>query len=164
MRLTNNLKNAIVRAIMQDVPKPKKENRHRTVQATLVKAMSPACRKVYLANPSIFKTTWTGDTTYDGLIYSTRDVVMGDAPKDVLQKLLKPYEQEDEAYRKAQQNLSIAVEGCTTLKQLKEAFPEFEKYLPTEQQPTKNLPALANVVSDLVKLGWAKNATKGESK
>ena len=41
-----------------------------------------------------------------------------------------------------------------------EAFPEFEKYLPSEAQPTKNLPALANVVADLSKLGWPKNATK----
>ena len=158
MRLTNQLKEAIVRAIMQDVPKPDCSKRHETVQAALVKAMSPACRKVYksLFNPKkVFRTTFAG-TLYNGTAYDTREVIVGDAPSGLLSELLKPYDAEDAKYAQAKRNLQQAVMACTTTKQFKAAFPEFEKYAPTENQPTKNLPAMANVVADLSKLGWPK--------
>jgi hypothetical protein len=39
-------------------------------------------------------------------------------------------------------------------------LPEFEKYFPAEDAPiSKNLPALANMVADLTKLGWPKGKT-----
>ena len=47
------------------------------------------------------------------------------------------------------------VGGCSTLKQLREALPEFAKYMPTEQEPlSKCLPALANVVADFQAAGF----------
>lgn len=160
MKLNKYTKQAIVRAIMNDVPKPDKTKRHATVQATIVKAMSPECRKVYNKTPKALVTQHIGDTTYDGCNWHTREIIKGDVPEDKIKAALKPYEAEDEAYRTAQHQLKMAIEGCSTLNAIKKAFPEFEKYLPTEAQPTKNLPALANVVADLSKLGWPKNTTK----
>lgn len=156
MKLTKYQKEAIVRAIMNDVPKLDKSKRHALVQAALVKAMSPECRKVFNKTPGIFSTTHTGDTTYDGCNWNLRHVVVGDAPKDLLEKLLAPYNAEEKKYIEAKTNLANAVMSCTTLKALETMFPEFKKYFPTETQPTKNLPALANVVADLSKLGWPK--------
>ena len=156
MKLTKLHKEAIVRAIMLDVPKPDKAKRHATVQAALVKAMSPECRKVYTKTPKVFTTVHTGDTTYDGCNWNLRHVVVGDAPSDTLDKLLEQYKTEDNKYHDATRNLEKAVMACTTLKALETTFPEFKKYFPTEAQPTKNLPALANVVADLSKLGWPK--------
>jgi hypothetical protein len=78
----------------------------------------------------------------------------------VLEKALAPYETEDNKYRDAKLNLQNAIMACTTLKALETTFPEFKKYFPTETQPTKNLPALANVVADLSKLGWPKGEKK----
>lgn len=156
MKLNKYQKEGIVRAIMNDVPKPDKANRHKLVQAAVVKAMSPECRKVFNRTPDALATQHTGRLTYDDCNYSTHSIVVGDAPKEKLKDILKPYEDEDEAYRKAKDQLRAAVEGCSTLKALETALPEFKKYFPTEQQPTKNLPALANVVADLAKLGWPK--------
>ena len=165
MNLNQYTKQAIVKSIMADVPKPDKTKRHATVQAAIVKAMSPECRKVYNKTPKALVRHFVGNTTYDDINYHTQEVIKGDVPTSTIDAILKPYIDEDEAYYKARVQLKAAVEGCRTLGALKKAFPEFEKYLPTEAQPTKNLPALANVVADLSKLGWPKGAvsTKKES-
>ena len=156
MHLNQYTKQAIVRSIMADVPKPDKTKRHAAVQAAIVKAMSPECRKLYNKTPKALVRHYVGNTTYDGINYHTHEVIQGDVPAANIDAILKPYIDEDEAYRKAREQLEAAVNGCRTLAALKKAFPEFEKYLPTEAQPTKNLPALANVVADLSKLGWPK--------
>lgn len=156
MKLTKQVKEAIVRAIMLDVPKPNKANRHQIVQAAITKAMSPECRKVFTRTPEVLVEKFTGETLYDDTSWSTRYVRLGDAAEKVLDEAIHKFKQEDEAYVKARNNLQFAIMACTTLKQLAATFPEFEKYMPTEQQPTKNLPALANVVADLSKLGWPK--------
>lgn len=155
MKLTKMHKQAIVRAIMQDVPKPDKTKRFAVIQAAVVKAMSPECRKVYNKAPHALIKHYLGELTYDNS-WATRDVVIGDVPKAVLEKIIRPYVDEDDAYFKAHRQLVSAVEACATLKALETALPEFKKYYPTEAQPTKNLPALANVVADLSKLGWPK--------
>lgn len=156
MKLTKLQQEAIVRAIMQDVPKPDKAKRYAIVQAAIVKAMSPECRKVYNKTPKALATQYLGDLIYDNVNWASRDVVVGDVSKDVVETIIKPYVEEDAKYSQARRQLEIAVRGCTTLKQLENALPEFKKYYPTVAQPTKNLPALANVVADLSKLGWPK--------
>jgi hypothetical protein len=160
MKVTKLQKEAIVRAIMNDVPKPNKATRHAKVQAALVKAMSPECRKLYGKRPDIFTSEHTGDITYDGCNWALRHVIIGDAPKEKLKEILEPYKAEDEKFYEAKRNLTNAIMACTTLKALETTFPEFKKYFPTETQPTKNLPALANVVADLSKLGWPKGEKK----
>jgi hypothetical protein len=77
MKITKLQKQAIVRAIMQDVPKPDKAKRHRDVQALLVKGMSPECRKVYNKTPRVFIGAYSGDLTYDGCDWSTRELIVG---------------------------------------------------------------------------------------
>ena len=58
--------------------------------------------------------------------------------------------------------LEGAVKAYTTVKTLREALPEFAKYLPAEDATPSNLPALANVVSDLVQAGWPNGKTPEE--
>jgi hypothetical protein len=82
---------------------------------------------------------------------------VGDVNASTLADLIKPYEEEDEARVKAERSLQYVVNGCTTLKQLETRLPEFKKYFPTAEKPAANLPALANVVADLSKLGWPKD-------
>lgn len=60
-----------------------------------------------------------------------------------------------------QQNLLAVADSCTTRKALVAALPEFEKYLPADEQAAcKTLPAIANVLSDFVKAGWPKDQKK----
>ena len=160
MRLTKYDKIAIIRAIMNDVPKPDKEKRRIDMQAALVKAMSPAVRKVFKECPVALRTTYLGDAIYTGS-YGSRELVLGDVPKEAIDALLEPYDAEDKARREAEYKLKTAVDACGTLKQLETRLPEFKKYFPTAEAPATNLPALANVVADLSKLGWPKGASNG---
>lgn len=158
MRLDKYVKSSIVRAIMQDVPPVDKAARRLAVQAAIVKAMSPEVRKVFKSNPGALRTAYTGDVVeLDD--YNSRSITVGDVTDDQLEEILKPYKEEDRVRYDTKRKLQGIVEGCSTLKQLQTLLPEFKQYMPTEAAPTKNLPAVANVVADLSKLGWPKGNT-----
>lgn len=163
MRITKWDKEAIVKAIMHDVPKPDKKKRKDELQAAIVKAMSPEARKLYNRTPSALRTHHLGDIIYDGN-WSSRDVIVGDVTNSMVDEMTKKYIDEDNAVVTARRSLKGAIEACTTLKQLNDRLPEFKKYFPTEEKPTANLPALANIVADLSKLGWPKTQSKGNTK
>lgn len=155
MRLNTYTKSSIIRAIMNDVPQPDKEKRRADLQAALVKAMSPEARKLYNKTPSALRTYHFGEIIYTGS-YNSRDLIAGDVNAETIDALAKPYTDEDDARHAAKRKITAIVEGCSTLKQLQTLLPEFKQYMPTESAPTKNLPAVANVVADLTKLGWPK--------
>ena len=156
MRLDKYAKQSIVKAIMDDVPAPDKAKRRADLQAAVVKVMSPEVRKVFKSTPGALRTYHVGDTIYDGYAWSTRDIIAGDVEDKAVEEILKPYKTEDEARYATKRKLQGIVEGCSTLKQLQTLLPEFKQYMPTEAAPTKNLPAVANVMADLSKLGWPK--------
>jgi hypothetical protein len=149
MRLNTYQKEAIVRAVMADVPLADDSTIQDEAQAAIVKAMSPAVRKLYRENPKALRTEHVSDI-FDR---SSRSLIVGDA--DVSQTLA-PWREAIEKRDEARRKLKSVVNGCSTLKQLKTALPEFAKYMPTEEKPTANLPALANLAADFVKLGWPK--------
>jgi hypothetical protein len=157
MKLDKYQKQAVVRAIMADVPKPNRAKRRADIQAEVVKLMSPAVRKVYNATPEALRTQHLGDVIYDGS-WSSRDIITGDVHPDAVAVICQPYVDEDHARHKVEGNLKAVVDGCSTLKRLKDRLPEFIEYFPTEEAPTANLPAITNVVADLSKLGWPKGA------
>jgi hypothetical protein len=79
--------------------------------------------------------------------------ITGDAS---LSKVLEPFKVEKDARDAVQAKVSTAIKSCTTLKQLLDRFPEFTKYYPTKEEPTKNLPAVIDLAKDLKALGWPK--------
>lgn len=147
MKLTNYLRSAFIRAVMDDVPDPRSEALEDEVQAALVKAMSPLCRKLYKQNPRALARE--GNSSFSNRRHKYYTV--GDAN---FEETVKPFMAKIEAWKTAKANLETVVNGCTTLKQLKTALPELEKYMPRENAPTANLPAVTNVVPALVALGW----------
>jgi hypothetical protein len=159
MKITKYDRLAIVKAIMADVPKPDKNKRLQEIQAAIVKAMSPMVRKVFKETPGALRTYHVGDLTYNGN-WDSRTVVVGDVTDGMMDAILKPYKDADDDLYAAHCKLRNAIDSCTTRKALMDRLPEFEKYFPTETSPTKNLPALSNVVADLSKLGWPKSKTK----
>jgi hypothetical protein len=159
MKLTKLHKQAIVRAIMQDTPQPDRKKWAEDIKAAIVKAMSPEVRKLYKTKPDALR--------HASVMYTHEfrtwgnDIPVGDVTKDKLEEIIEPYEKQVMERQGMERKLTAAFEGITTLKQAESTFPEFKKYYPTEAQPTKNLPALANVVADLSKMGWPK--TSGSS-
>lgn len=148
MKLTQYQKDAIVRAIFQDIPHASSKDIIAAVQKDLVKAMSPACQKAYKLCSTALKTESSYDLTFE------RDracFIIGDAN---FEETAKPWREAKQNYLNARASLQGLVNSVSTLKQLTEMLPEFVSYFPQEGQPIKNLPAVANVVSTLVKLGW----------
>lgn len=155
MKLTKYEKEAIVRAIMQDVPTKPDTVLKAEIQAAFVAGMSAPVLKLYKTHPKALKTesvsSWDSPWAYRA------DFIVGDAK---VAEVMKPFKAQKEARDDAQSKLSAAVGGCNTLAQLKKLLPEFISYFPSETEPTKNLPAVANMVADLSKLGWPKSQTK----
>ncbi len=149
MKLTKYQKEAIVRAIMADIPEVNELHIFGKVQADLIAAMSPLAQELHAKSPDALKR----ESVYDIGIGYGWSAVVGDAE---VEPILKPYRVAYKERQRAWNALSAAVHSTSTLKQLQTLLPEFVKYMPTENEPTKNLPALTNVVADLVKLGWPK--------
>lgn len=158
-RITKYDKEAIVRAIMNDVPVVDKAKRKAELQANIVKLMSPECRKVFKNTPDALRTYHLGEIIYDGN-WSSRDIIRGDVPTEKVDELCEKYKEEDKQRHDVRVKIKGAIEACSTYKQLMTRLPEFEKYYPKPDAPATNLPALANVVADLSKLGWPKGAAK----
>ena len=58
--------------------------------------------------------------------------------------------------------VTAVITACSTLKQAKEALPEFIKYLPEDlgNPVDRTLPVVGNLVADLSKAGWPKKDSK----
>jgi hypothetical protein len=147
---------------MADVPVPDKTKRRAEVQAEVVKLMSADCRKVYKNAPHALAKIHVGDVIYDGYNWDNRSIVGGDVKESQVEELVKKYKEEDKKINAIRNQLQATVESCSTVKQLNDRLPEFKKYFPTIEKPVANLPATANLVADLTKLGWPKGAKQSK--
>ena len=153
MKLTKYTKQSIVRAIIHDLPPIDKEARATAIKDAIVKTMSSEVRKLLKTNPTALR---TANVEYANPDRWYQEVVVGDVTKDQIKAIIAPYEKQEQERKDAERKLIAAFESINTLKQALTTFPEFKKYYPTEAEPTKNLPALSNVMADLSKLGWPK--------
>jgi hypothetical protein len=158
MQLTDYHRQAIIACIMAELPKVDEEKLRQDIQAALVKAMSAPVRKVYRENPKALRDArfYECDT---GLRHS-RSFVVGDADSDAV---LKPFKEAAQARAAIESKLTAAIKACRTRKQFVDQFPEFSAYAPAEPGKSSNLPAVANVVADMMKLGWVPRVTRGEA-
>lgn len=145
MKLTNYMRDAFIRSVMQDVPQPDYSKLHDEAQEAIVKAMSPKVRAVYKEYPDALKATYTNFGR------ESRTLYYGSVDHS---KVLAPIYDKASARYEAENKLKSVVYGCSTVKQLRDAFPEFGKHLPSDNKPvTANLPAVSGVVAQLVSLG-----------
>lgn len=149
MKIAKWQKDAIVRAIMADVPEVNSAKVIDDIQAALVKAMSPDARKLYRSDPKALAAKYISGTLTN--IGYGHTFIVGNADVD---SVIKPWKEQAYARDLARRQVHVAVESCNTLAQLKTRMPEFTKYFPTEAEPTKNLPAVINLVPSLTALGW----------
>lgn len=154
-KLTSIQKSAIVRSIMNDVPETRGEDEFKVMQEKAIELMSMEIRGIYAKNPNALA------KMHLGYLITPPIIVAGDADEKELMSFYN-----SNMVKKANERSSLArkiqgaVDGCNTLKQLREHLPEFEKYYKfLETAPvSKNLPAIAGVVAELTKFGWPKDA------
>jgi len=159
MRLTQLHKDSILRCVTNDIPALDEIKAKQDIITAVEKAMSPAVRKLYKTNPTALRAvdiSW-----YDlGFCRSYSALVVGDVSKDALTEILLPYKTARAKQRDVLSQLKYALKSVNTLASAKKLLPEFISYFPTDEEPTKNLPAVTNIMADLSKMGWPKGVKK----
>lgn len=156
MKLTNNLREAFIRAAMDDVPHVDYSEQIQSVAQKAAAALLPLkvralwadnTLRPYVATVYFRGAMLPGTNADDNKIRAAAEVVV--AP------LIKAREAQEAARKDLARKLRAVAYSVTTRAALVEALPEFEKYLPADER-TANLPAIANVVAEFVAAGWPK--------
>jgi hypothetical protein len=157
MKLTISIRQAFVTAAMDDVP----QIDYREKMRELLTRKEIALRKSAGISDKVESDRLESSYVYvgsqgfylKGLLQSETSAFKN--LSDVLE-LEEKWKVQDKKIQELHSKLEGVAAACNTRKQLLEALPEFEKYMPEAIIPGSNLPALANVMSDFVKAGWPK--------
>ncbi len=156
MKLSKMTKEAIVRAIWNEVPEVDYKARKEAIQAALVEMFASEVKAIYKKRPNaLHKGIYSGVFSYE-MSYQERYLIVADLTEEQINSVLDPYTEEDAARTRAKDKLKELVMGCSSRKQLVNLLPECEKYLPAEASTDRSLPVVANVIADMTKLGWPK--------
>jgi len=172
MKLTKFMREAFVRAAMQDVPSVDyNEKARELVQKAAKELLPPAIQKLVKAGGVELAYIRTGYLRMPGCLSNVSIYCRGEYPElSMLPLDVQTQVREMEAAAKAQgeqrreleRKLEAAASSVTTRKALAELLPEFERYLPIDTPAAcKTLPAIANVVAEFSKAGWPKGAKGG---
>lgn len=168
MKLTNTIRDAFVRSVMNDVPViDYEEPARKELEKTALSLVPPAIRKAWLDKDQR-QFINSGSVTVNRFVSASVPEPRGwQEGRAFHEKVLQATNiAELKAKYEAQQSQRSALEskvrgvayGMTTRKALADALPEFAKYLPADEAAAiRSLPVIANVVSDFVKAGWPKD-------
>ena len=179
MKLTKLMRQAFVRAAMDDVPKENFEEHASKVlndwsRSTLPPKVQALLNDKTLAQYVNSDGTWVTVHNKRKAGYASRvhvhytaygDFRLADdrePPEGIMRSvraLMERQFEQEERLETLRAKLEAAANSVTTRKALVEMLPEFEKYLPAEQAPpSRMVPVVVqNVVADFVKAGWPKN-------
>lgn len=164
MKLTKADKEAFVRAVMDDVPMVNhNEEAASLVMAEVIANLPEKVKTAYEAHPEWIKRDLINlpgclRSMYGPALGYTRASELSKELQERLEALAAAEKEQLRVRCELEQKVRAIINSCTTLKQAKERLPEFEKYLPAERGSfgTAQLPVVANLVTDLVNLGWPK--------
>lgn len=167
-RLTNDMRNTFIAKVMEDVPQVDYEQKIRdAVNKAAFAALPKQVKALYdnpetrgyvnIANDNLYRSDRNVPRSVSFSLPARNDKELEKIVRAASDALLDQWIEQEKQRRSLKEKLRAVAFHCTTLKQLADAFPEFARYLPKDElDATRNLPALANVVSDFVKAGWPK--------
>jgi hypothetical protein len=167
MKLTNYIRDAYITSVMQDVPCERHEEQiQKTILDDAVAQLPGPVRAIwrnpdfqgYLELGSVYPVQKAGCVQVPCL--TPKNFKLTDEAMHRVLELVALREEQAARLNSLRTRLRSIAYGCSTRKALAEALPEFEKYLPKEEETSRNLPVIANVVTDFVKAGWPKGAKK----
>lgn len=167
MRLTKHIREAFIRAAMNDVPEIDYEGQAQAIAEKAVTAAMPASVRKLLKDKDAEQ--WISQywicmprrfSNFTGYIPRGYNNDLGRLCPEAWTKINELHdlnEKQLEARATLRCKLEACAESVTTRKALAELLPEFEKYLPADERSAiKTLPAVANVVADFAAAGWPK--------
>ena len=165
MRLTTYHRAAILKAALNDVPQVDYEQLARDAAMKVAVAMLPsdvrAIWKKYGTSTIFTDNIWLERC---GIVHMKLPYLSGEHKKleKTAREAVEEIHQLHLAQVKQMEELKVGLYGAlvaiTTIKALKAQLPELAKYAPTEPERSSNLPAIANVMANLMKAGWPKPA------
>lgn len=165
MRLNQSHKQMVISAIMEDVPKVDYSRKFRELVNGYWNAYAlPAVKAMVEREQTdqLNRQFWPAIGLDSVCTFGKVELpaVAQAAYKSSVAALTEKKAEQDKSRRELKAKISATVNSCSTLKQLKERLPEFEKYFPKDQPaPTPNLP-VANLIADLQAAGWPKDQKK----
>jgi hypothetical protein len=173
MKLTNYIRDAFINSVMNDVPE---KDFHEEGKKIFVKHyldllpkevqmawVLPNC-KAYIQTRYASVCGQSFVVPHDGS-NGHRNVDVPLKAKDKIDALTAQYKTQQDNRAALRSKVKGAAYACTTTKQLRELLPEFDRYLPAEEEKTlRTLPVVQNIVADFVKAGWPAGAKKGGAK
>ena len=171
MKLTNIIRDSFINAAMQDVPSVDYKKQAQDIfEKAALDAMPATVARIYKdpKTKGYVNLTYIQFGGFGHYIPSASHIsLFGPAAmnfigskSEELEKLQQAQKAEVAKYNELRKSLRSVAYSCTTRKQLLEALPEFEKYLPALMDKTVGLPAVSNVMSAFVKAGWPKDSPK----
>lgn len=158
MNLNKYTKQAIVSSILAELPRVDYAAAKKEIQEKIVVAMSPECQAIFAKSPRALARGYTSEQIFKDE-YRT-EFILGDITRVELDAISKPYTDAHQDREAIRQKLEAAIEPLRTRKQFVDRFPEFSQHAPPEHGKCTTLPAVANIVADMIKLGWEPKVTK----
>lgn len=164
MKLTKYHRQAFVRSVMDDVPKEDYEAKvHALVIEDSILQLPEKLQKIardktlsqYVNREHYWMREFSN--TYVFCI-SRGDFKLTAEAQAKFDELNTLQMAQNEARQQLRRKLESAINSCTTDTQVRKALPEFAKYLPEAESPVdRTVPVIANLVSDLMSMGWPKD-------
>jgi hypothetical protein len=165
MRLTNIIRDAFVRAAMDDVPQVDYyEQLRKLITEDAVSQLPPKVRAIY--NDKALRQHLNHEYAYRyhgnfNIPTTDRNFRLSDAAKSIYDKTKEANDAQQTRRAELRSKLKSCAYAVATREALVKLLPEFEKYLPAdEEKAIRTLPVVANVVADFVKAGWPKGVAK----
>ena len=166
MKLTNTIRDAFIRAALDDVPSVDyTEQIRRVAFRDLVGQLPAAVRKLW-DDTDLRQYIKTAHGSYGGVSINypadneswNRSKPLTDKAAAIVEDLHAKSIAQDKTRSDLRDKLRSAAYACTTRKALVDLLPEFEQYLPADEAKAQkvNLPAVANILADFVNAGWPK--------
>lgn len=171
MRLTKTIRDAFVRAVMHDVPMIDYETEATKIGKDAISASLPASVQKMIKDP-LASDYLCREYINMPLKFSNFYFYCERNGNSVLQlkhpeawakiiELHSKHEQQIKDRNTLRYKLEGVANSVSTRKSLVAALPEFEKYLPAdEEKAIRSLPVVANIVADFTKAGWPAKGKK----
>lgn len=176
MRLTHTHRDAFVNAVLADTPKVDYQTECRKVIEQHLKdrmppkiaaaLKDPACAKYFAHNYVTWSSNPWGAMTFFAAPVAEHSRHGSYHITDVetvhkLNTLVDNHSAQRKQRAELETKLRAAINAFTTVKAARAALPEFAKYLPDpEKTVDRSVPAVANLVADLMAAGWPDEGKK----
>lgn len=172
MKLSNYVKDAVISAIMQDVPQVDYSRQAEKMFRDALYAVLPDAVKALLSTPEgyrldsgrvVLPSPVTDSIWVRGAVEKDGEKV-SEATRNEVHRLMDLHYKQKKERTALRNKLRNGIYGVNTRAQFIKTFPEFEKYMPAApEKPSSNLPVDTTVVSSLMQAGWPAKKEEGKA-